>query len=91
VTAKTTRRRRSNPPPISDPHPLGPTARALALRPPLAYGGHCFLHLDDTRLLMRCVGCHWCGPRWVVTEGFWPVELTRWCPSLFRALPAGQR
>jgi hypothetical protein len=66
--------------------PLGHTARLLALRPPLAYGGHAFVLLGEATLY--CVGCFSAVPRWAVAEGFESTLLARWCPALFLALPA---
>lgn len=55
----------------------------MAMRPPLAFGGHAF----------RMTGEEWwqcaCGlalPSWAIAEGFWVVS-GRWCPLLMRALP----
>jgi hypothetical protein len=73
---------------VTSAHPLGPTARLLALRPPLVFGGHCFrLHGNCE----TCVGCHVTVPRWAVAEELGhQFGLARWCPALFRALgPAG--
>lgn len=78
-------------PVIRHPHPLGPTARVLALRPPIAFGGHCFRvwESDAGELFESCVGCHVTVPGWAVREQLGgEFGLARWCQDLFRMLPA---
>lgn len=59
-------------------------AHLLAMRPPLANGGHCLIPLDGD--VWWCVGCHRALPGWALAEGFVTTLLGRWCPSLFRSL-----
>ena len=66
--------------------PLGRTARRLALRPPLVFGGHAFTVLDDR--VEWCLGCYRACPRWSLREGLWMHFLPRWCPAMFVALPS---
>lgn len=67
---------------------LGRSARLLALRPPLAFGGHSFSLLQGDGIpLSRCVGCLVTLPSWAVAEGMGHhFGLHRWCPHMFRAL-----
>jgi len=67
---------------------LGRGARLLALRPPLALGGHTFVLVDGWVPGERCVRCHVWLPRWAVNEGLWSqFGLARLCPDLLLALP----
>lgn len=77
---------------------LGRTAHLLAMRPPLAFGGHCFLPVGastpsmltpDSPAATRwwwCVGCHQACPVWAIREGFATTMLGRWCVGLFKML-----
>ena len=62
-------------------------AHLLTLRPPLAFGGHCWVVLDGDPWLERCLGCHAVLPVWMVSEGYWATEAGRWCPDFLAALP----
>ena len=84
---KQSRKVRKAPPIITNPDPLGRTARALALRPPLANGGHCFVITSEG--WWQCIGCYFVCPTWVLREGYVTTFAGRYCPALFRALPVG--
>ena len=50
-------------------------AKYLALKPPLAHGGHTFDCLDPIGEyqgppLLRCIDCHLIVPNWQLQEGF---------------------
>lgn len=68
----------------------GRTARALVMRPPLAYGGHCFVLIcdggDHERDVLWCAGCQQACPTWAAQEGFATTLLGRWCVGMFKML-----